>query len=91
MLVLTRKLGEEIVLPGLDVSITLVEVHGQRVRLGIRAPASVVVLRSEVANAASPTRDERPMKIRSRNARNKEPQNVAPKSALGRPAFSISK
>ena len=59
MLVLTRKLGEEIVLPGLDVSIKLVEIHGHRVRLGICAPASVVVLRSEVADAALPSRDQR--------------------------------
>ncbi len=89
MLVLTRKLGEEIVLPGLDVSIMLMEVHGQRVRLGIRAPDSVVVLRSELTAAASPARDDR--KSRNRNVRIKESVDVAPKSALGRPAFTVSK
>ena len=65
-------------------SITLLEVHGQRVRLGIRAPASVVVLRSEVADAASLPRS-------TRKFRNKESRDVAPKSALGRAAISISK
>lgn len=89
MLVLTRKLGEEIVLPGLGISIKLVEVHGHRVRLGICAPASVVVLRSEVADAALPPRDDRKSGIR--NVRNKESRDVAPKSALGRAAFSVSK
>ena len=84
MLVLSRKLGEEIVLPGFDVTIKLIEVHGQRVRLGIRAPQSVVVVRSEVADTASLPRDEH-------KVRNKESRDAAPKSALGRPAFSVSK
>lgn len=47
MLVLTRKLGEEIVLPGLNVSIRLVAVCGKRIRLGVSAPQSVRVLRHE--------------------------------------------
>jgi len=89
MLVLTRKLGEEIVLPGLDVSITLLEVHAQRVRLGIRAPDSVVVLRSELSDAALPPRVER--KVRNPKVPNKESRDVAPKGALGRPAFTVSK
>ena len=89
MLVLTRKLGEEIVLPGLGVSITLVEIHGHRVRLGIRAPASVVVLRSEMLDAALPPRAE--PKTRNPKVPNKESRDVASKGALGRPAFSVSK
>lgn len=89
MLVLSRKLGQEIVLPGLGVSIKLVEVHGHRVRLGICAPDSVVVLRSEVANVALPPRAA--LNVRNRKVLNKESRDVAPKSALGRPAFSVSK
>lgn len=89
MLVLTRKLDEEIVLPGLGVSITLLEVHGQRVRLGIRAPDSVVVLRSELADAALLPREE--CKVRIRKVRNKESSDVAPKGSLGRPTFSVPK
>lgn len=55
MLVLTRKPGEEIVLPGLDVSIAVLAVRGCQVRLGIRAPKSTSVLRSEVTGVASRT------------------------------------
>ena len=48
MLVLTRKLGEEIVIPSLDVTIRIVEVRGDKVRLGIEAPMDVAVHRKEV-------------------------------------------
>jgi carbon storage regulator len=47
MLVLSRKVGEKIVIAG-DISVTVVAVQGHRVRLGITAPASVRVDRSEV-------------------------------------------
>jgi len=47
MLVLTRRLGEEIVIEG-DIIITVVEIKGGRVRLGITAPPSVSVDRREV-------------------------------------------
>jgi carbon storage regulator len=47
MLVLTRKLGEEIVIDG-DIRVTVVEVANGRVKLGIVAPKSVRVDRSEV-------------------------------------------
>jgi carbon storage regulator len=48
MLVLTRKLGEEIVIPSLDVTIRLVEIRGDKVRLGVDAPVQVAVHRKEV-------------------------------------------
>jgi carbon storage regulator len=48
MLVLTRKLGEEIVIPALQVTIRLVEVRGDKVRLGIDAPEQIAVHRKEV-------------------------------------------
>lgn len=47
MLVLTRKSGESIVI-GDDVVITVLEVRGGQVRLGVEAPRDVVVHRSEV-------------------------------------------
>jgi carbon storage regulator len=47
MLVLTRREGEEIVIRG-DIRLMIVEVTGQRVRLGITAPPSVHVAREEV-------------------------------------------
>jgi len=48
MLVLTRKLGEEIVLPGCNVSVTILGIRGRAVRVGITAPADVKVLRREL-------------------------------------------
>jgi carbon storage regulator len=47
MLVLTRKFGESIVI-GDSVTVTVMEVKGERVRLGISAPAEVPVHREEV-------------------------------------------
>jgi carbon storage regulator len=47
MLVLTRKLGERIHI-GSEITITVVEVQGNKVRLGIQAPRKVPVLRAEL-------------------------------------------
>lgn len=49
MLVLSRKVGEEIVLPDCGVSIGIMRVSGKRVSLGITAPPEVVVHRRETA------------------------------------------
>jgi carbon storage regulator len=48
MLVLARKAGEHLVV-GTDIVITVLNVRGGRVRLGIRAPAGVGVRRGELA------------------------------------------
>lgn len=48
MLVLTRKPGERLVLPQLEVAVTVLAVEGQAVRLGITAPEAVGVYREEV-------------------------------------------
>ncbi len=47
MLVLTRKRGEQIQI-GTDITITVLEQHGQRTKLGIEAPRRVLVNRVEV-------------------------------------------
>lgn len=47
MLVLTRKTNESIII-GNDVQITVLEVRGEQVRLGILAPRNVPVHRYEV-------------------------------------------
>lgn len=47
MLVLSRKRDEEIVIGG-DIRITVVEVSGNRVKLGISAPTEVPVHRAEL-------------------------------------------
>jgi carbon storage regulator len=47
MLVLTRKAGESIVIGG-DVELTVLEIDGDHIRLGIQAPRSVPVYRAEL-------------------------------------------
>ena len=47
MLVITRKAGERICL-GDDVTITVMEISGSTVRLGIEAPAEVPIYRHEI-------------------------------------------
>jgi carbon storage regulator CsrA len=47
MLVLTRKIDEQIVI-GNDIKITLIRVRGNTVRLGIEAPRDVRIVRSEL-------------------------------------------
>lgn len=48
MLVLTRKVGEEIIVPDCGLTFTVLEVRGDRVRVGVAAPAEVRVHRREV-------------------------------------------
>lgn len=47
MLILTRKLGEGLFI-GDNIRITVIEVRGKQIRLGIEAPLDVVVLREEI-------------------------------------------
>ena len=54
MLVLSRKTGEKILLPGINTTITLVETRHNGCRLGIDAPAEIVVLREEIAGENVP-------------------------------------
>ena len=48
MLVLSRKIGERILVPHCELAFTILAVEGKRVRLGISAPAEVDVYREEV-------------------------------------------
>jgi carbon storage regulator len=47
MLVLTRKAGESIVI-GSEIRVTVLEMQGRQIRLGIEAPAEISVHRGEV-------------------------------------------
>lgn len=50
MLVLSRKSNESIVFPELGIEIEVVRVKGSTVRLGIKAPQEIKVLRKELIN-----------------------------------------
>ena len=56
MLVLTRKVGERIVI-GNSVMLTILESRGGRVRLGIDAPHEVPVYRDEIRERFEGTED----------------------------------
>lgn len=47
MLVLSRKPGEKVVING-NITITVIETHGGKVRIGIDAPTLVPIIRSEL-------------------------------------------
>ncbi len=48
MLILTRKIGESI-LVGDNIRLVVLEIRGRQIRLGIEAPSDIVVLREEIA------------------------------------------
>ena len=56
MLILQRKPGEELLI-GKDISISVVSVEGNRVRLAISAPKTVSILRKELLDAEEANRE----------------------------------
>lgn len=61
MLVLTRKKDEQLLI-GDGIVITIVEIRGDRVRLGIEAPREVPVHRKEVLEAIQASTAQSPTK-----------------------------
>ncbi|OGZ68561.1 MAG: transcriptional regulator [Candidatus Staskawiczbacteria bacterium RIFCSPHIGHO2_02_FULL_42_22] len=60
MLVLSRKLGEKIII-GENITITIVDLDLKKVRIGIEAPRDVPVFRSELLPQESrPKKEDRP-------------------------------
>jgi carbon storage regulator len=47
MLVLTRKLGEQIQISNCELTVTVIAIKGARVRLGISAPLTVAIARQD--------------------------------------------
>ncbi|MEE3235476.1 MAG: carbon storage regulator CsrA [Candidatus Latescibacterota bacterium] len=74
MLVLTRKSGESIVI-GSDIRLTVLEIQGRQIRLGIEAPSDVAVHRGEVyerireENEIAARADHQPLKSLSQALR----------------------
>jgi carbon storage regulator len=50
MLILSRKINEKIMI-GEDISVSIIEIRGDQVRLGVDAPKTVKVFRQEVFDA----------------------------------------
>jgi len=50
MLILSRKTNEKIMI-GDDISVSIIEIRGDQVRIGVEAPKSVKVFRQEVFDA----------------------------------------
>jgi len=71
MLVLTRKAGESIII-GSDIRVTVLEMQGRQIRLGIEAPLDVSVHRGEVyerireENERASASDQKKLKALSR-------------------------
>ena len=65
MLILSRKTDEKIKI-GEDITLTIIEIRGDQVKIGVEAPKSVKVFRQEVFNA-----------IKSENKSAAETTNVA--------------
>lgn len=81
MLVLTRKVEQKIQI-GPDITITILRVKGQSVRVGVEAPRSVRVLRAEL-----PLHDELPEDAANDEVVSSQPVirgTIRPKSALVR-------
>jgi carbon storage regulator len=57
MLVLTRKLGEKILI-GDDIEVTVLDIRGDGVRIGIDAPRGVRIQREEVLRAVEAANQE---------------------------------
>ena len=58
MLVLTRRKGEKLMI-GDDITVTVCEINGNKVRVGVEAPRQVKVHRSEVYDAINGKPTER--------------------------------
>ena len=68
MLVLSRQKDESIII-GDDIEITIVDVRGDKVRLGITAPKEIPVHRREVYEAIQREKKEREKKEREKKER----------------------
>ena len=53
MLILTRRVGESLVI-GHNIVVTVVGIRGSQVRIGIEAPADVAICRKELGGCARP-------------------------------------
>jgi carbon storage regulator len=60
MLVLTRKIGEEIIING-EICVSVVRLRGNRVQIGIKAPTGVPIHRRELLSPKETPRTRTPV------------------------------
>jgi carbon storage regulator CsrA len=65
MLVFSRRIGEQIVVPSCDLTLKVVSISGTRVQLTISAPRSIAVHRTEVNRHVSDDSPQRGLHARS--------------------------
>ncbi len=56
MLILSRKIGESVIIND-TIEVKVIEINGDKIKLGIDAPAEVKVLRNELCQTAEVNRD----------------------------------
>ena len=90
MLILTRKIGESILI-GDNIRLVVLEIRGRQIRLGIEAPADIVVLREEIAQRLSDENLEPPDSTTRRCSRRSKllPLGRAHRLALPPPGLNL--
>jgi carbon storage regulator len=81
MLVLTRKIGESIIIDD-DIKVQIIRIHGNQIRIGISAPESILIFREEVyrkilAERRNKTDMDPAVKPRDDGSRGLDPEGLA--------------
>lgn len=90
MLVLTRKIGEDIII-GDSVRVVVIDIRGEQVRLGVKAPPEIPVYRTEVYENIQKANREASLNSKTDPAlelppvrnRGSKPRKSAPKNSEG--------
>lgn len=83
MLVLTRKVEQKIQI-GTDITVTILRVKGQSVRVGVEAPRSVRVLRAELPPHELPASGSPAIEVTGEPGQRAVGESIPPKSAARR-------
>jgi carbon storage regulator len=82
MLVLSRRLGEEIVIDG-TIRVSVLDIQGGRVRLGITAPTYIPIIRPEVLEPSRNGAAQRRMRLVKRSSTDGHAGQLQPAPSAG--------